>query len=122
KLLDISIVNYRGGSSLLGSVEAAYSFAGEDVRLVIVDNSPSDGAVAAVVARHPDVVVVSNDVNRGFAAAVNQGLDRCSGELVLLLNPDVHEIRGTVAELRAVFDRHERVSAVGVRLLDVDGT
>jgi GT2 family glycosyltransferase len=121
-MLDVVIVNYHGGDSLLGSVDAAYSFAGEDVHVVIVDNSPSDGAVAGVLARHPEVTVVTNDVNRGFAAAVNQGLELCGAELVLLLNPDVHEIRGTVAELQRVFEGHERVGAVGVRLLNADGT
>ena len=38
--------------------------------------------------RWPDVLVLQNQANLGFARAVNRGIRTSSGELVLLLNPD----------------------------------
>jgi GT2 family glycosyltransferase len=56
-----------------------------DVELIVVDNASSDGSLDLI----PDGAVrIANDDNRGFAAAVNQGIAATTGEFVLLLNPD----------------------------------
>ena len=56
--------------------------------VIMIDNASTDRTVAAV-RRFPHVRVIANDVNRGFAAAVNQAVRECETDFVLLLNPDV---------------------------------
>lgn len=55
---------------------------------VIIDNASADGTVA-VARRFPHARVITNKVNRGFAAAVNQAVSACETDFILLLNPDV---------------------------------
>ena len=55
--------------------------------MIVVDNASTDGSASAARAGGADVVR-ENDRNRGFARAVNRGLDESSADLVLLLNPD----------------------------------
>ena len=60
-------------------------------RVVVIDNGSNDGTVEAVLSRFPDVQFICNETNRGFAAAVNQGLRRAleqEADYVLLLNND----------------------------------
>ena len=57
--------------------------------VVVVDNASQDGSVAAARAARPDATVIANADNRGFAAAVNQGVRATQAELIALLNPDV---------------------------------
>ena len=57
-----------------------------DVELIAVDNASGDDSVARV-APHA-TRVIRNETNRGFSAAVNQGLAVATGEFVLLVNPD----------------------------------
>lgn len=64
------------------------SLAGLD-EIVIVDNASADGTVAAVRGIRPDARIVANAENRGFAAAVNQGVRASRAQLIALLNPDV---------------------------------
>ena len=58
-----------------------------DYRVIIVDNASADGTVAEA-RRFPQARVLTNDVNRGFAAAVNKAVRECETDFVLLLNPD----------------------------------
>src|ERR1700730_12347772 len=55
--------------------------------IVVVDNASSD-ATRDIVQQRPFVRLISNAGNRGFAAAVNQGVAALETDLVLLLNPD----------------------------------
>ena len=53
--------------------------------VIVVDNGSADGS-AESLAERDDLVLIRNDDNLGFAAAVNQAYRRSIGELVLLLN------------------------------------
>jgi GT2 family glycosyltransferase len=55
--------------------------------VVVVDNASSDDTCAKVRGR-AGVILIQNKANRGFAAAVNQGVAALDTTLVLLLNPD----------------------------------
>lgn len=68
--------------------------------VVVVDNASADGSADAVAA-HGDVTLIRNDVNVGFARAVNQGAARSSSPWILLLNPDMEFRPGS---LRALYD------------------
>ena len=59
----------------------------------VVDNNSSDDSVEMVQDCFPDVNLIVNDTNAGFAAANNQAMEKSQGRYVLLLNSDtvVHE-------------------------------
>jgi len=61
--------------------------------VILVDNASADGTLS-VARRFPHVRVTANECNRGFAAAVNQGVEQCETEFVLVLNPDVTLLGG----------------------------
>jgi N-acetylglucosaminyl-diphospho-decaprenol L-rhamnosyltransferase len=120
--VDVVIVNYRSGQVLRACLAAARRFCGPSARFILVDNSPGDGVAEVMKTMIPSAVIVSNSRNVGFAAAVNQGVKAGSGELVLLLNPDVTEIRGSIEIVWEVLHREERVGAVAAQLRNSDGT
>jgi N-acetylglucosaminyl-diphospho-decaprenol L-rhamnosyltransferase len=60
------------------------------VAVVVVDNASTDGTLVEVGTRKVADTIVANQENRGFAAAVNQGVKACEAEYYLLLNPDVY--------------------------------
>lgn len=117
---DVVVVNYRSGSRLAECLQAARAFLGDRSELIVVDNSPGDETVAAVAAQQRATMLESPG-NIGFAAAVNRGVAAGAAKLVLLLNPDVREIHGDPGAVEAAFE-DDRVAAVGVRLLNSDGS
>lgn len=56
---------------------------------IVIDNASPDGTAGAVGSQFPEVEVVSNQANVGYARAVNQGFALGAGEYVFLLNPDI---------------------------------
>ena len=87
--------------------------------ITVVDNASSDDTVSRA-RRYPDVTVIANRENFGFAAAVNQGVANASTDYVLLLNPDV-ELLTSVDPLAEACGNKDVVIAAG-RLVNSAGT
>src|SRR4030042_3813150 len=89
RTLSISIVSWNTRDLLLNCIksicESVEEFA---LEIIVVDNASNDGSAEAVRKAYPDVLLVENKMNRGFAAANNQALRLARGGHVLLLNPD----------------------------------
>jgi GT2 family glycosyltransferase len=90
------------------------------VETVVVDHGSTDGTVAFVRERFPDVAVVEEE-NRGLAFGWNTGLERTHGRYVLLLNSDAWLDEGALAELVRFADAHPRAAVVAPRLRYPDG-
>jgi GT2 family glycosyltransferase len=118
--LDVVLINYHGAALLGGTIRIARAFAGANVCLILVDNSPGDGAADIVRGADPDATIILNDSNRGFTVAVNQAVEAGEGEFVLLINPDVRSISGTYSDVLEAF-RQPSVGAVVTQLLDTEG-
>lgn len=91
------------------------------LEVVLVDNGSRDGTVEAVRELFPQVLIVANQANVGFARANNQGVAHSHGRYVLYLNSDTIVGRGTLAACVAELERDPAVAAVGCRLMYPDG-
>ena len=87
--LSIVIVSYNVKILLeqcLTSVKAA--LAGTEAEVFVVDNHSSDGTADYIKSKFPEVTVIANNSNPGFAKANNQAIRQSTGRYILLLNPD----------------------------------
>ncbi|HWQ99873.1 MAG TPA: glycosyltransferase [Candidatus Methylomirabilis sp.] len=97
------------------------SCSGLDWDCVVVDNASKDGSVA-VAMDVPNVRVIANRDNRGFAKACNQGLAGVDARYVLLLNPDTECPPDSLTRLVRAADNRDRAGIVGPKLLNSDGS
>ncbi|MCC7353342.1 MAG: glycosyltransferase family 2 protein [Anaerolineae bacterium] len=88
----------------------------------VVDNASSDGSAEVVSQRFPQVHLVQNKENVGFARANNQVIPPSRGHYVMLLNSDTEVQPGALETLLAFMDSHPKVGATGPRLLNTDGS
>lgn len=93
---------------------AALRTQGMRLQLIVVDNA-SRPAERPVGAEYDETEVIANTINRGFAPAVNQGLERVRAPYVLLLNPDVRMKSDALACLRGFLERTPRAAGVSAR-------
>ena len=112
--IGIVIVTFQSGAEIGPCLDAAVAAAAD---IVVVDNASTDDTLRQARAR--PVRVIANDTNRGFAAAVNQGISLLKTGYVLLLNPDAR-IAGGLDALRAACDLPGAAGAGGL-LLSPDG-
>jgi GT2 family glycosyltransferase len=93
-----------------------------NVEVIVVDNNSVDDSVPYIKSRFPDVCVVSNSDNLGFSKANNIGLDRATGEYILILNPDTVVSEDTFSTCIDFINMHEDAGIIGVKMLDGTGT
>ncbi len=121
--LSIVIVNWNTREMLgdcLTSVRAGLR--GITAEVIVVDNASTDGSAGMVADAFPEVTLIRNTENRGFAAANNQAFELARGRHILLLNSDTL-VHGTVlADSVGYLDAHPKAGAMGCRVLKTDGS
>ena len=89
--------------------------------VLVVDNASADGSAFAVGRRFPEVRLIENEFNRGFAAANNQAIEISQGRRILYLNPDTVVHGNAITELMRFLDRYPRTAAVTGKLFYANG-
>lgn len=92
--------------------------------IVVVDNASSDGSQAFLEGqtRDPRVQFIKNDMNRGFAAACNQGAALADTPYLLFINPDCRIESGASMRLLALMQARPDVGMAGPLILNADGS
>jgi len=121
--LSIIIVSWNVKTDLVNCLNSLQEnpYAG-NFEVIVVDNNSSDDTVKTVKSNFPDVVVIDNDKNLGFATGNNKGFEVAKGQYILLLNPDTIVHSDALDTLITFMDDNPSVGACGPRLLNGDGT
>lgn len=121
--LSIIIINWNARDLLEKCLDSIFHGSQSiDFEVIVADNASSDGSADLLGQRFPQVRVIENDVNVGFARANNQAIHQSRGRYILLLNPDTDVKPGALEILLDFIENHPRAGAVGPRLLNIDGT
>ncbi len=117
------IVNYNAGEELrLALQSVAHAVGRSPWEAVVVDNASTDGSEAIAREFEPQVRLICNAENVGFARAVNQGIAATRAPGVLVMNPDCRLDAGAIEILLAELNAHPACAIVGPRILDPDGS
>ena len=86
--LSIIIVNYNGRSLLKNCLDSINKHVICNHEIIVVDNASSDNSVKLMQQHFPNVKLIINKINSGFAAGNNIGVSKAKGKYILLLNND----------------------------------
>ncbi|MHB8453233.1 MAG: glycosyltransferase family 2 protein [Acidiferrobacterales bacterium] len=117
----VIIVNYNGGGMLAECLRSALKQGVPASQIIVVDNGSRDESLTLAEREAPGLGLIRNSCNAGFARAVNQGLERSSGEFVLLLNNDAQLETGSLCAFAETFDRIPKLFIAGGQLYYPDG-
>ncbi len=90
--------------------------------IIVVDNASTDQTPTMVEAEFPDVQLIVNRTNRGFAAANNQGFAIAAGQFIVCLNPDTELTEDLLTPLVDYAQTHPTVAFIGPEILNSDGS
>lgn len=121
--LSIIIVNYNVRPFLencLSSLRKALE--GISGEIFVVDNASDDGSARMVQSKFPEVRLIVNGKNLGFAAANNIALRQAQGTYILLINPDTIVQEDTLRTMVGFFDQNPDAALAGCKILNPDGS
>ena len=122
--LSIIIVNYNTRDLLQDCLKSIYVPYPKPYvfEVIVVDNGSTDGSLQSINSlKWPNLRVITNKKNEGFAKAVNQGIRQSIGKNILLLNSDIVVKKDALVKLLAFVENHPQAGLVGGRLLNSDG-
>ncbi len=123
--LDVSIViaNWNTKELLRDCLTSVYEHAGDlSCEVIVIDNGSVDGSIEIVQSEFPQVRLIRNAKNHGFARANNQGINVARGRYILLLNSDTLLLDNALETVVEYADRQPDAAVVGCRVLNPDMT
>ncbi|MBI4457435.1 glycosyltransferase family 2 protein [Candidatus Uhrbacteria bacterium] len=121
--LSIIILDYKSRGLVRQCIKTINLFAPKcDYEVIVVDNDSGQGTGAMVRREFPDVVMIDNPANVGFAAGNNVGIRRAKGRYVLIMNPDITVRPGAIDDMMAYMEAHADIGVLGPRLVHPDGS
>lgn len=116
--LSIVIVSWNVKEKLKDNLRALFESRHVNFEVFVVDNNSHDGSARMVKKYYPQVKLIANQENLGFARANNQAIKLASGKYILLLNPDMRVFDDTLSNMVAWLNWHERAWVAGCKLID----
>ena len=121
-VLSIAIVNWNTRDLLVQALTSIFAGTTLPVEVIVVDNASTDASADAVAAGFPQVQLIPNADNVGYAQGNNQALTAAHGAYILLLNPDVIIPAGGLERAVQFMEAHPEAGALGVRQVHPDGS
>ncbi len=122
KDLSIITVNTNGKDKVLDQIQSVIeSTKNISFEQIISDNGSTDGSIEEIRQKFPQVKIIENKKNIGFGAANNNALPLVTSDLILLLNPDMRVLPGTLEKIVAWMRAHDDVGIVSCKLTDDSG-
>ncbi|MDR6720364.1 glycosyltransferase family 2 protein [Paenibacillus sp. 2003] len=119
----IIIVNYNTRQLTLDCLDSVYAFnTSYSYEVIVVDNASHDDSVQAIRKVYPQVHLIANKDNTGFAVANNQGMKVANGRYILLLNSDTVVQPDTLQTMVGFMDCHPEMGASGCKVILPDGS
>lgn len=91
------------------------------VEVFVVDNASSDGSADMVEKEFKSIQLIRSAANLGFAGGNNLAIRKCTGEFVLLLNPDSVLSSGVIEKTIDYMESDSECGVLGIKLLNSDG-
>jgi GT2 family glycosyltransferase len=121
--VSIIIVNYNQFKILKECLNSITQWTDEiEYEIILVDNNSLDIDVDFLIDNFKKIKILRNSVNKGFAAANNQGIEIAQGKYILLLNNDTILIENSIQIVFNYIEANIDSKVVGCRLLNIDRT
>lgn len=120
--ISIVIVTWNGKKCALECLESLqHHLCDLPVEVIVIDNASTDGTPTAIRQQFPEVVLIENDSNLGFAKANNIGIALARGEYICLINSDVVVDSECLQQMTRYMHDNETVGMLGPKMRAPDG-
>jgi len=116
--VSIIIPHWNGIDVLSECLDSLKQCTFDSFEIIIVDNASSDGSQDWIKTNHPDVILLENDKNYGYAGGCNRGAQIAKGDLLLFLNNDTIQATDWLQPLVTQMDENKSLAACQPKILN----
>jgi GT2 family glycosyltransferase len=121
--VSVVIANWNGEAILEACLHSIFEHTKRvSFEVIVVDDASTDRSVELIRTQFPEVKLIENERNIGYAATNNRALSVARGDYLLLLNNDTILQNDAIGLMAAYLDEHEDVGVCGGTLLNPDGS
>lgn len=115
--LAVVILNYNGKHFLEKFLANVVSFSSPHT-VIVADNASTDDSISFLKSNFPNVKLIQNSTNTGYAGGYNEALKQIDAQYYILLNNDVEVRSNWIKPLVELMDSDEKIGACQPKLLD----
>ncbi|WP_315822468.1 glycosyltransferase family 2 protein [Paraflavitalea speifideaquila] len=116
-MVSIVILNWNGRKFLQQFLPFIQASTWTNKHLVVIDNASTDDSISFLQSNYPQVQIVRNAANYGFAKGYNEGLKAVKGDYYVLLNSDVEVTPGWIEPVIALMESDPAIGACQPKFL-----
>jgi GT2 family glycosyltransferase len=115
--VSVVILNWNGKEFLEKFLPGVIKHSKESAEIIIADNASGDDSVEYLAANFPEIRIIQNETNGGFAKGYNDALSQVNSEYYVLLNSDIEVTANWIEPVIAMMDADRRIAACQPKLL-----
>jgi GT2 family glycosyltransferase len=112
----IVILNWNGVKHLEEFLPSVTKSDWPNLEIVVGDNASSDGSVAFVKEKYPEITIIQNDANYGFTGGYNKVLEHVEADYYILLNSDVEVPAGWIKPVIELMESDPLIAAAAPKI------
>lgn len=116
--LAIVILNWNGSKLLKEYLPKVVEYS-SDATIYVIDNASTDDSIGVLSSNYPQVTVISNKKNLGFAGGYNEGLKHINADVFCLLNSDVEVSQDWTVSILNAFQSNQEIAIAQPKILDL---
>jgi len=114
----IVILNWNGKQFLEQFLPSVLSSSYENMEVIVADNASTDDSLSFLEKNYPQVRILRNKKNDGFAGGYNWAMQEIDAEIAVLLNSDVEVTSSWIEPVVDMFNQKPSLAAVQPKILD----
>lgn len=113
----IVILNWNGKELLEQFLPSVVSYS-KEATIYIADNASTDDSITFVKENYPNIIIIQNKENGGYAKGYNDALQHITTDVFCLLNSDIEVTRNWLVPIIETFKSDTNISAIQPKILD----
>ena len=111
KKVAVVILNWNGEGLLKKFLPSVVETLPDDAELIVADNYSTDSSINFLNTNYPDIKIIQNTTNGGFAKGYNDALKHVHNEYLVLLNSDIETPNNWIEPIIEFMDKNVNVGA-----------
>lgn len=117
KKIAVVILNWNGEKLLEQFLPAVILYSNE-ASIYVADNASTDNSIQIIKDSFPNISIINNDENYGFAKGYNRALQYIEEEIYCLLNSDVEVTKTWLIPIITLFENENAIGIIQPKILD----